>query len=416
VVLGRIGQYLDRNTMETQAGFRSGRGTTDNIFVLRHMLEKRHEYRQETLVAFLDYSAAFDSVDRKSLWLILRVCGIPKFYIDLIRSIYEQSGTRIRAYGELGTPFEVRTGVRQGDVLSPLLFIKVVDWVMSKSVTAADGVLMGRDTVISSVEYADDVAIVSDSVAKLQDHITRIEQRSAKLGLQLNSAKCKIIATNPLPTDVLINGSAVEQVDNCGYLGSLVNATGDPEAEINVRIGRASSVYKSLGKTVWKRRQIPLTVKMRILDSMVMPILLYGVEMMPLVASSQRKLESFEHYCLRGILRVGLKDHVRNADLLDRCGRKEPLGDRIRRARMRWLGHIARMPEQRLAYQVFFSGRPDGWKRIGRKRTWRTEVELDLQSATLINSRFPGYSWNGLIVTEAANRVQWRTFSAKRAK
>nr|KAG5685527.1 hypothetical protein BaRGS_020106 [Batillaria attramentaria] len=90
-----------------------------------------------------DYEKAFDSVDREALWKLLRHYGVPGKIISLIQCTYQDMSCRIAHAGQLSESFEVKTGVRQGCLLSPFLFLLVIDWIM-KTTTAGR---KKRDTV-----------------------------------------------------------------------------------------------------------------------------------------------------------------------------------------------------------------------------------------------------------------------------
>nr|CAH8860711.1 unnamed protein product [Trichobilharzia regenti] len=131
----RLSRTREEQTRENQAGFRPGRGCIDHIFTLRQILEHRHTFRRPTIVIFLDLKAAFDSVDRKVLWQCLTVKGVPRKYIALIKALYSNSRSRVRAYGELSSELVTTSGVRQGCPLSPFLFNFIIDMLMEVSLT-----------------------------------------------------------------------------------------------------------------------------------------------------------------------------------------------------------------------------------------------------------------------------------------
>jgi len=110
---------------ETQMGFRRGRSTMDGIFVLKYLVQKGErtgEKRRKIYAFFADLRAAFDNVDRDLLWKILRKMKIKEGLIKRIEKIYERTEVQIRTGGIIPERFETRKGVRQGCVLSPLLF------------------------------------------------------------------------------------------------------------------------------------------------------------------------------------------------------------------------------------------------------------------------------------------------------
>ena len=88
MIIDRIMKGVDRKLRKEQAGFRPGRGTTEQIFILRNILEQANEWRAPIYTHFVDFEKAFDSVHRESLW-IMKSYGIPNKIIEAIRGIYQ---------------------------------------------------------------------------------------------------------------------------------------------------------------------------------------------------------------------------------------------------------------------------------------------------------------------------------------
>ena len=413
--MGRIGRFLDDTVSESQAGFRSGRGTMDNIFVLRQLLQRRHEFGKDTAIAYLDFSAAFDSVDRESLWQILTACGIPPFYVNMIKKMYAESVSIVRAHGETGQPFKVSTGVRQGDVGSPILFIHAVDWVIRHATNSQDGVVVGENFKVRSLEYADDVALVADSIEQLQDLIDRFGLRSKMLGLSLNEKKCKFTSSFDPATLPTVNGVPLEKVKQFCYLGSTIEESGDPSSEVRIRIGKATSVFRSLRWCLWRRRQIPIGIKLRLFDSMVMSIPYYGLELLSLNVVYTQQIAAFEQYCLRAILGVGWRQHVTNEEVLQRCGRKGSMAMRLLQHRCRWLGHIGRMSQSRFQFQSFFSEPPSHWHRRPGDNEPRGKPASNLTPRRQQGGymRMHGLPWKDTILNLTQDRQVWKEFTSK---
>ena len=84
------------------------------------------------LVNFIDYEKAFGSIDRKTLWKIMRYYGIPQIISNLIKEMYKNTTCRVLHEGQLTDSFEINTWVRQGCLLSPFLFIMAIDWLMKE--------------------------------------------------------------------------------------------------------------------------------------------------------------------------------------------------------------------------------------------------------------------------------------------
>ena len=130
IILERMKGTVDQTLREQQAGFRQDRSCTDQIATLRIIVEQSIEWNSSLYINFVDYEKAFDSVDRETLWKVLRHYGVPKKLVNMIKNSYEGMSCRVIHEGQLTKNFEVMTGVRQGCLLSPFLFILVIDWVM----------------------------------------------------------------------------------------------------------------------------------------------------------------------------------------------------------------------------------------------------------------------------------------------
>ena len=93
------------------------------------------------IINFIDFKRAFDSVHRPTMWKILRSYGIPIKIINVIKLLYEGSSSCVRVGGSNTESFEITSGLKQGDVLSPVLFVIVVDWIMRRIIDGEDGIV-----------------------------------------------------------------------------------------------------------------------------------------------------------------------------------------------------------------------------------------------------------------------------------
>ena len=129
-VLDRIVDGLIRQVVsidDSQFGFVPGRGTTDAIFVIRQLQEKYLAANKRLYMAFVDLEKAFDRVPREVIWWALRKLGVDEWIVRLVQGMYSNARSRVRVGEGYSEEFEVKVGVHQGSVLSPLLFIIVLE-------------------------------------------------------------------------------------------------------------------------------------------------------------------------------------------------------------------------------------------------------------------------------------------------
>jgi hypothetical protein len=149
-------------------GFRANRSTIHiTIHIIREIFEKCYEFGKELLNIFIDFKMAFDKLNRQSILDYLSVLGIPQKLIRLIKITMEGPRARVKIGSDLSDPFEVRNGVRQRDVLSPLLF--------SLTLEAAVRHLDMRSNISTKPKqlyaYADDIITVSRTKNPWKKHI-----------------------------------------------------------------------------------------------------------------------------------------------------------------------------------------------------------------------------------------------------
>jgi len=121
------------------------------------------------VTTFIDFTNAFDSVDRSSMWRILRTYGIPERIMGTIKCIYDEVNSRVRLSGQLSEPFNVTTGVLEGDTLAPFLFVIILNFVLQR-VPKQYCFTTHEDPMIDLCDliFADNIALLDDNIALLQ--------------------------------------------------------------------------------------------------------------------------------------------------------------------------------------------------------------------------------------------------------
>ena len=300
-------------------------------------------------------------------------------FVNLIRNSYEGLSCRVVHEGKLTEKFEVKTGVRQGCLLSPFLFILAIDWIM-RLVTnqKRNGIQWTLWTQLDDLDFADDVALLSHNHQQMQAKTSDLYHTSVQIGLKINKQKTKILRINAGTDEpVTIEGEELGEAESFTYLGSVMDKSGGTDADVKTRIGKARSAFNMLRK-VWHSREIGTSTKVRLFNSNVKSVLLYGAETWQITKASMNKIQTFINQCLRRILRIHWPETISNENLWART-QQTPVEKDIRQRRWRWLGHTLRKPSSSISRQAL-NWNPQGQRKRGRPRnTWRRELEKDIK-------------------------------------
>ena len=399
ILLERMKEAVDPKLRDQQAGFRRNRSCADQIASLRIIVEQSLEWNSPLYINFIDYEKAFDSVDRQTLWKLLRHYGVPEKFIALIQCTYQGMSCRIAHAGQVSDSFEVKTGVRQGCLLSPFLFLLVIDWIMKSTTTGRNnGIQWTLWTQLDDLDFADDLALLSHNHTQMQEKTTHLESTSAGTGLKINRKKTELMRMNTtVSTPVTVGGDIIRETETFVYLGSVFDKQGGTDRDVKARIGKARAAFAML-KNIWASREIKIRTKIRIFNSNVKSVLLYGCETWRTTKAVLQKTQVFINSCLRRVFRIRWPDKIRNEDLWERSG-QEPVEKQILRRKWGWIGHTLRKPTSSTTRQAL-TWNPQGKRRRGRPRsTWRRSTEAELKER--------GTNWSG-IERDAQNRVRWR--------
>ena len=149
---------------------------------------------------------------------------------------------------------------------------------------------------------------------------------------------------------------------------------------------------------------------MRVFNSTVIPTLLYGAETWTYLQSDLRSMEVFQMRCLRTILGVSLLQQLRNEAIRSTCCHQLTIETTIRRTRLRWFGHVARMDMERLPKSILCTKRPPTWRvsRTASRLSWTTLLEKDFARGDVYSTR--QHAALDIAREMAQNRKQWRSF------
>ena len=155
---------------------------------------------------------------------------------------------------------------------------------------------------ISHLRYADDITLMVEREEKLKSLLMKVKEESEKVGLKLNIQKTKIMASSPI-TSWQIDGETVETVADFIFLGSKITADGDCSHEIKRRLLLVRKAVTNLD-SILESRNITLPTKVRLVKAMVFPVVMYGCESWTIEKAEHQRIDAFELWCWRRLLRV----------------------------------------------------------------------------------------------------------------
>ena len=434
VIQRRLAQRAEHLLRESECGVRKGRGCIDQVFALRVLAEKAREYNTPLYLSFVDLRKAYDSVNREALWMVLqRKYHLPDKLIRILKALHLGTRSAVRAYGRVSGEFGITTGVRQGDVLAPTLFNLFFDSVIASTLAqyphcgvrmlyhlgdelVGSRKIMRGSVLIQDLEYADDMALVSDSMDALEEVLRSLDAVCSGVGLSISSKKFKILAicpsislgAPPRAVQLSLEEEPVAVVEEFEYLGSTISQDCTLDREISVRISKAARTFGSLYRVLWCRKRLKTSTKMRLFKSVVLSTLMYGSETWVPSAAHMKRLQAFIMGCLRVILGVTRWEKKRNTELCSMAG-IERVEVMVMRRRLRWLGHVERMDDTRLPKCLLVCKPQDGKRSAGgQKRRWNDLVLWDLKRCGLLpdwrDMACERGAWRGL-VNEAASEL-----------
>ena len=154
---------------------------------------------------------------------------------------------------------------------------------------------------INNLRYADDTTLMAGSEEELKSLLMKVKEESEKIGLKFNIQKTKIMASDPI-TSWEIDGETVETVTVFIFLGSKIT-DGDCSHEIKRRLLLGSKVMTNLD-SIFKSRDITSPTKVHLVKAMVFPVVMYGCESWTVKKAEHRRIDAFELWCWRRLLRV----------------------------------------------------------------------------------------------------------------
>ena len=264
----------------SQLGFLPGNRTSDAHMILYNLISKYcHKNDKKIFGCFVDFSKAFDCIPRDILLTKLIDQGVTGKFFSILENIYKYDKACVKIDGKLSSEFKIHAGVRQGCIMSPLLFnIFLSD--LPEKLHQGDKVSLSQDVTINCLIWADDVLILSETEDGLHSSLQKLNVYCKSNGLTVNTDKTKIMIFNK--TGRLIRGNyyleneKIENVRSYKYLGLIFTPSGEIKSALDDLRSRALKAYMGMRQKLAEvfSRHIEETTK--IFDTLIKPILLYS--------------------------------------------------------------------------------------------------------------------------------------------
>ena len=385
ILSSRLEPHTEAFLSDYQAGFRRQRSTSDQLFSIRQIVQKSYEMNVETNHLFIDFKAAYDSIDREGLWSIMAESHFPHKLIRLLKATLAKVMCCVKVQGTTSGMFECKIGLRQGDELSTKLFNIALEGVFRRAKLELNGTIFTKS--IQLLGFADDVDIVGRNIRSITDAYSRMEREANKIGLRVNEDKTKFLMVaasertrNLVGSHLVIGDRRFEVVNDFVYLGSIISNNFDTSLEIKRRILAAQRAYFAV-RHLLTSRKISRHAKLTMYKTLIRPVVLYGSESWNMTAADEHAIGVFERRILRGIFgpkKEGDLFKCRSNVELYQLFTEADIVKRIKVNRLRWAGHVVRRPVEAPLSKVFKSDFVDGRRARGRpKNSWKEAVDRD---------------------------------------
>ena len=386
---------------ETQFGCMAGRGTDDALLLSNIIANSAIEKNINLYKCYIDLVKAYDTVNRDLLFEILKRRGVPPKLLEMIQGLYHNINARVRINGKLSSPFKLTVGVKQGGVLSGLLWciymgaiielthnkyrennLNGINMIYStdsvKEVSGKKHKTITDNLNIYEVLFVDDWLMMALSMSDLTKMMEIVYSILTMFGLSISWPKTQMMIvkrkkmnrneTGEVEEKLFVQNKCIEQVLKFKYLGVTENDIANMELEIEKRMLAMRIAFQKYKRRIFMNKLLSISIKLRIYTVMVSTAGLYGSALWSLTKQQTTKLEALNLKFLK-IIVPKMNIFSSYEDVIIEAAQHKciiiPIECQAIKRGLMFLGHVERMNPHNIQIKILHSEINKGTKKSG---------------------------------------------------
>ncbi|XP_013866635.1 uncharacterized protein LOC106519479 [Austrofundulus limnaeus] len=315
----------------------------------------------------------------------MRKSGVAEKYVRVVYDMYERSKIVVRYTVGVTEEFMVEVRLHQGSALSPFLFTVLMDRLTDEVRQESPWTMM----------FADDIVICGQSREQVEENLERWRFALERRRMRVSRSKTEYMCVNERDPngDMRLQETEIKKVKDFKYLGYTVQSNGECGIEVKKRVHAGWNGWRKFSGVMCDKR-VSVRMKGKMFKTVVRPTMLFGLETVAMTKRQEAELEVAEMKMLRFSLGVTRVDKIRN-DCIRRTAYVSCVGDKIRKARLRWFGHVQRREIEYIGRRMLRMELPGRRPRGRPKRRFMDGVKEDMKVV-------------GVREEDAEDRVTWK--------